>query len=50
MRAVAFITEHAVADRIFDHLKLTFVAEKPPPAWGFPARDMGADPPVKYFP
>jgi hypothetical protein len=29
MKVVAFITEHAVADRIIDHLKLTFVAERP---------------------
>jgi len=32
MKVVAFITEHAVVDRIIDHLKLTFVAEKPPPS------------------
>ena len=31
MRVVAFLTEHAVVDRIIDHLKLTFVAERPPP-------------------
>jgi len=30
MKVVAFITEYAVVDRIIDHLKLTFVAEKPP--------------------
>jgi hypothetical protein len=28
----AFLTEPAVVDRIIRHLKLTFVAEKPPPA------------------
>jgi hypothetical protein len=28
----AFITEYAVVDRIIDHLKLTFVAPKPPPS------------------
>jgi len=27
----AFITDYAVVDRIIDHLKLTFVAERPPP-------------------
>jgi len=32
MRVVAFITEFSVVDRIIDHLKLTFVAEKPPPS------------------
>jgi hypothetical protein len=31
MRVVAFLTEHAVVDRIIRHLELTFVAEKPPP-------------------
>ena len=30
MKVVAFITYYAVVDRIIDHLKLTFVAEKPP--------------------
>ena len=32
MKVVAFITEYAVVDRIIDHLKLTFAAEKPPPS------------------
>ena len=31
MKVVAFITEYAVVDRIIDHLKLTFAADKPPP-------------------
>ena len=31
MKVVAFLTEYAVVDRIIRHLKLTFVAEKPPP-------------------
>jgi hypothetical protein len=35
MKVVAFITEHAVVDRIIDHLKLTFVADKPPPSLVF---------------
>jgi len=29
---IAFITEYAVVDRIIDHLKLMFVATKPPPS------------------
>ena len=33
MKVVAFITDYAAVDRIIDHLKLTFVAEKPPPSW-----------------
>jgi hypothetical protein len=32
MKVVAFLTEHAVVDRIIRHLDLTLVAEKPPPA------------------
>jgi hypothetical protein len=32
MKVIAFLTEHAVVDRIIGHLKLTFAAEKPPPA------------------
>jgi hypothetical protein len=31
MKVIAFLTEHAVVDRIIRHLKLTFAAEKPPP-------------------
>jgi len=51
MKVVAFITEYAVVDRIIDHLKLTFTAEKPPPpAWAFQDLDMVADLPVEYFP
>ena len=35
MKIVAFITEVAVVDRIVEHLKLTFVAVKPPPSQVF---------------
>jgi hypothetical protein len=35
MKVFAFITEVAVVDRIIDHLKLTFVADKPPPSHVF---------------
>jgi hypothetical protein len=31
IRAIAFITDFSVVDRIINHLKLTFVAERPPP-------------------
>ena len=31
MRIISFITDYAVVDRIIHHLKLTFVAERPPP-------------------
>ena len=35
MKVVALLTQHAVMDRIIGHLKLTFVAEKPPPSHVF---------------
>ncbi len=31
MKIISFLTDFAVVDRIIDHLKLTFVADKPPP-------------------
>jgi len=31
MKIIAFLTDFSVVDRIIDHLKLTFVAERPPP-------------------
>jgi hypothetical protein len=31
LKVVAFITDYAAVDRIINHLKLTFVASKPPP-------------------
>ncbi len=49
MKVVAFITEYAVVDRIIDHLKLTFAAERPPPASVFQDLLMAADPPAEYF-
>jgi ribosomal protein S27E len=35
MKVIAFITDYRAVDRIIDHLKLTFVAEKPPPSYVF---------------
>ena len=32
MKVIAFITDFSVVDRIIDHLKLTFVADKPSPS------------------
>jgi integrase len=32
MKIIDFITEYAVVDRIIDHLKLKFMAAKPPPS------------------
>ena len=31
MKAIAYLTDYAVVDRIINHLKLTFVDDKPPP-------------------
>jgi hypothetical protein len=31
MKVIAFLTDYAVVDKIINHLKLTFVAERPPP-------------------
>jgi hypothetical protein len=35
MKVIAFIPDYQAVDRIIDHLKLTFVAEKPPPSHVF---------------
>jgi hypothetical protein len=31
-KVIAFITDYQAVDRIIDHLKLVYVAEKPPPS------------------
>jgi len=31
MRIIAFIQDYAVIDKIINHLKLAFMAERPPP-------------------
>jgi len=33
MKVISFLTEYAVVDRIINHLKLTFIAERPPPPY-----------------
>ena len=55
MKVVSFLTEPAVVDRIIDHLKLAFAAEKPPP--GAVLQELlsqellwEADPPAGFFP
>jgi hypothetical protein len=50
MKVVAFITEDAVVDRIIDHLKLRFIAEKPPPSRVFTeVALMAAEGSAEYF-
>ena len=34
MKIIAFIEDHSVIDRIINHLKLNFIAERPPPPQG----------------
>jgi len=50
MKIVTFITEYAVVDRIIDHLKLRFVAAKPPPSHVFEQVALtAAEESVEYF-
>ena len=50
MKAVAFLTEYTVVDRIIEHLRLTFVTDRPPPPQAaYQELMMAANPPGKYF-
>ena len=50
MKVVAFITDYAAVDRIIEYLKLTFVAEKPPPSRVFEqVSPMAAEERMEYF-
>jgi len=50
MKVVAFLTDFSVVDRIIDHLKLTFVAERPPPPQAVSQELlMAADVSAEYF-
>ena len=50
MKVVAFLTDFSVVDRIIGHLKLTFVAERPPPPEvAYLELVMAADPAAEYF-
>ena len=50
MKVIAFLTDYAVVDRIIDHLKLTFVAERPPPPQvAFQEYLMAAEAPAEYL-
>jgi len=49
MKVISFLTDYAVVDRIIDHLKLTFVAERPPPAHlAYQEVLMAAETPAEY--
>ena len=50
MRIIAFLTDYAVVDRIINHLKLTFVADKPPPPHTvYQELLIAAEPSAEYF-
>ena len=50
MRIISFLTDWAVVDRIINHLKLTFVAERPPPPHiAYQEVLMAAEPGGDYF-
>jgi ribosomal protein S27E len=50
MKVISFLTDWAVVDRIIDHLKLTFVAERPPPPQiAYQEVLMGAEAGGEYF-
>jgi len=49
MKVVAFLTDDAVVDRIIDHLKLRFVAERPlPPHIAYQELLMAAEASTEY--
>jgi len=51
MKVIAFLTDYPVVDRIIGHLKLTFVAERPPPPHiADQELLMAAEAPAEYFP
>ncbi|MGB8953107.1 MAG: acid--CoA ligase [Candidatus Aminicenantales bacterium] len=50
MKVIAFITEFSAVDRIIHHIKLTFVADKPPPPRiAYQELLMAADASAEYF-
>lgn len=50
MKVVVLVKEYAAVDRIIDHLKLTFVAEKPSPSGVFEqVAIMAAEASAEYF-
>jgi hypothetical protein len=50
MKTISFLTDYAVVDRIIHHLKLTFVAERPPPPQiAYQEVLMAAEPGGEYF-
>jgi hypothetical protein len=49
-RLLSFLTGYSVVDRIINHLKLTFVADRPPPPYLFYQELlMAAETSAEYF-
>jgi hypothetical protein len=49
MKVIAFLTDYAVVDRIIGHLKLTLVAERPPPHFVYQEVLVAAEAGAGYF-
>ena len=50
MKVIAFLTDFSVVDSIINHLKLSFVAAKPPPPWiAYQELLMAAEAGSEYF-
>ena len=49
MKFFAFITDFPVVDRIINHLKLSLVAERPPPRIVYQEVLMAVETPAEYF-
>ena len=49
MRIIAFLSDCAVVDKIINHLKLIFVAERPPPHVAYQEILGAAETDAKYF-
>ena len=49
MKIIAFIEDNGVIDRVINHLKLSFIAERPPPLQSQPQLSMAAEERGEYF-
>jgi len=49
MSIISFIEDHKVIDKIIDHLKLTFTAERPPPLQAQPQLNLAAEKRAEYL-
>ena len=49
MKIIAFIEDHSVIDRIINHLKLSFIAERPLPPQSQPQLSMATERRGEYF-